>query len=126
MSVNQSPTNLQRACEAWGPTIPAWVRQLAAACDTTTQRAVAALLDKSGGYVSRIVNRKYEGSYSEAETLVRARIGGEGVNCPLFGEIPLASCIRNRRRKGRPVNAAHHLYARTCPACPNNSDGGEA
>jgi hypothetical protein len=123
MFLNQSgATNLDRAAAAWGAEMPRWVRLLASACDTASQKFVADRLGKSGGYVSRLVNRSYAGSYEEAEKLVRAAYGDEDVACPLWGAIPLASCIRNRRRKGPPRNALHHAHAATCPTCPNNSD----
>lgn len=120
MSVNQ--TNLDRARAAWGEDMPRWVRLLAGACDVTNQRAVGNRLGKTSGYISRLVNRNYTGSYAEAETIVRAAYGGEDVLCPLWGPIPLASCIRNRRRPGPPRNQAHHAFAAACPTCPNNSD----
>ena len=115
-------SNLDRAIAAWGADMPAWVRLLASACDASNQKLVADRLSKSGGYVSRVINRSYAGSYEEAETIVRAAYGNEDVVCPLWGAIPLSSCIRSRRRKGAPQNQAHLLHARTCPTCPNNTD----
>jgi hypothetical protein len=123
MSVNQAkPSNIDTAIGAWGFEMPAWVRLLATACDTANQRQVADRLGKSSGYISRIISRKYAGSYEEAETQVRAAYGAEDVLCPLWGPIPLSSCLSNRRRKAPPRNHAHHLHARTCPTCPNNTD----
>ncbi|UIJ46920.1 winged helix-turn-helix domain-containing protein [Sphingomonas cannabina] len=120
MFANQ--TNLDKAHAAWGADLPEWVKILAEACDRTNQREVADRLGKSGGYVSRIIRRDYAGSYDEAETLVRARLGAEVVACPLWGEIPLSSCLKLRRRKAPPQNHMHHACARTCPDCPNNTD----
>jgi hypothetical protein len=126
MSLNASSTNAERAVAAWGDEMPAWVRLLASACDIDNQRVVGDRLGKSSGYISRLINRSYAGSYAEAERLVRAAYGGEDVECPLFGPIPLSSCMRARRRKGPPRNQLHHQYASACPTCPNNSDGAEA
>lgn len=126
MALNVNVTNLDRAVAAWGEERPAWVRLLASACDTDNQRVVGDRLGKSSGYISRLINHSYAGSYAEAERLVRATYGEEDVHCPLFGPIPLASCLRNRRRKGPPRHQAHHQYAATCPSCPNNTDGGDA
>lgn len=125
MFVNHNPaaTNLAKARQAWGPDMPEWVKLLATACDTGSQRIVADRLGRSGGYVSRLINRSYAGSYDEAEVQVRAAYGGEGVVCPVWGEaIPLSSCLRNRRRTDPPNNQARRLYAANCPACPNNTD----
>ncbi|KQM23142.1 hypothetical protein ASE73_02645 [Sphingomonas sp. Leaf24] len=121
MSVKIS-TNLEKASGAWGSDLPEWVSLLANACDRTSQRAVAEQLGKSGGYVSRLINRAYAGSYPEAEQQVRARFGSDRVACPLWGEIPLSSCIRQRRRTDPPNNHMRHAAARTCPTCPNNTD----
>jgi hypothetical protein len=121
MSVNLE-TNMQRAAAAWGSDMPPWIRLLASACDTANQRQVGARLGRSSGYISRILSRKYAGSYEEAEMQVRAAYGAEGVLCPLWGPIPLSSCLINRRRKAPPRNQAHHLHAATCPTCPNNTD----
>lgn len=120
MSVNQ--TNLERAETAWTAPMPDWVRRLATACDADNQRVVAQRLRKSSGYVSRLLNRKYEGSYEEAETLVRAAYGIDEVDCPIWGAIPLKSCVRMRRRTATPQNMRDRLHADTCPTCPLNTD----
>jgi hypothetical protein len=114
--------NIDTARTAWGEDMPPYVRLLASACDASNQRKVADRLGRSGGWVSRVINRKYGGSYEEAETIVLAAFGNEGVVCPVFGAIPLASCVRSRRRKAPPQNQSHRWLAATCPTCPNNSD----
>ncbi len=113
--------NRLKAVAAWGDDCPPWVLMLADACDRTNQRIVADKLAKSGGYVSRLVNRSYAGSYPEAEQLVRATYADEGVVCPVFGQMPLKTCIRHRRRD-RPANWAQVQLASACPTCPNNTD----
>ena len=115
-------SNLQTAQRAWGGELPGWVTTLATACDRSSQREVAARLAKSGGYVSRIVNRVYAGSYEEAERQVRAVLAAERVVCPRWrDEIPLKTCIGHRRR--REIRTAEHReYAAWCPGCPNNTD----
>lgn len=122
MFVNQT-SNIGRACAAWGDDLPRWVRLLASACDVANQRVVAERLGKSGGYVSRIINRAYAGSYAEAEQLVRRFYGSEDVICPIYGAIPEKSCILNRRRKGSPRNHYERQFAQHCPDCTNNPDG---
>lgn len=122
MSVNILSTNIARAQAAWGGELPAWVRLLASACDDKNQRAVAERIGKSGGYVSRIINRAYTGSYIEAEQLVRRVYGDEDVICPIFGPIPEKSCILNRRRKSSPRNYLERQFSCHCPDCPNNPD----
>lgn len=115
--------NLVKATDAWGEAMPDWVRLLANACDRTSQRAAAERLARSSGYVSRLLSRKYEGSYEEAETIVRAAYAGASVACPAIGDaIPLSGCVRNRRRAGPPRNHLQQLFARHCPRCPLNTD----
>lgn len=118
-------SNRAKASAAWSPDCPPWVLLLADACDRTSQRIVADKLARSGGYVSRLINRSYAGSYEEAEQLVRAAYGAEGVMCPLYGEMPLRACIRHRRRKTPAANEMQVRLARACPDCPNNTDRNE-
>lgn len=120
----QAGTNIGRASTAWGPDMPRWVRLLASACDSSNQRSVGERLGKSSGYISRLISNTYAGSLDEAERLVRAAYGNEDVVCPLWGAIPLASCMTARRRKQPPTNQQHRLYRAHCPSCPNNNDAG--
>ena len=123
MFANHDGENLAKARQAWGRDLPEWVALLAGHCDQSNQREVGAKLDRSSGYVSRLINRSYAGSYEEAEQLVRSVLGGDEVLCPVWNDrIPLTSCRRNRRRKGTPRTQLHHAYARTCPTCPMNTD----
>lgn len=119
---NQTSTNLARALAAWGPDAPKWVRDFAAACDATSQKAAAARIGKSGGWASRIINRNYPAAYAEAKELISAEWGNDEVDCPLFGPMPERSCILNRRRKGSPQNYMARQFARACPTCPKNPD----
>jgi hypothetical protein len=121
-----SLTNLDRARQAWGEDMPPWVRLLGSACDSANQRQVGQRLGRSSGWVSRVLNATYGGSYEEAETLILAAYGNEGVVCPVFGAIPLSSCVRARRRKAPPQNQSHRWLAAACPICPNNSDRAHA
>lgn len=120
---NNDLSNLDRARAAWGADMPRWVQLLASACDTTSQREAGDRIGKSSGYISRILNNRYPGDLGEAEKLVRAAWGAEDVACPLWGPIPLRSCMAARRRTLPPQNSVHHLHRRACPTCPNNSDG---
>jgi hypothetical protein len=116
-----STSNVERAVFAWAD-CPEWVLDLARSCDASSQGAVADRLGKSGGYVSRILNAKYTGSYDEAERQVRAILAGDEVDCPAFGPMPLSTCIRARRRKTPPINTLQRCFAQHCPTCPLNSD----
>lgn len=115
-------TNADIVRAEWGDAAPPWIVLLASACDATNQTEVAQQLRKSGSYVSRLINNSYPGDMAEAERLVRAAYGNEDVLCPIWGPIPLDSCMRNRRRNQPPRNQAQRLFANHCPTCPNNSD----
>lgn len=115
-------TNVARATIAWGADMPRWVAQLAVACDRTSQRAVAGRLDVSSGYVSRLINRSYAGSYPEAERKVLSILAADLVECPLAGRIALKTCLRNRRRKTPAINVLHRAFDARCPSCPHNTD----
>lgn len=116
-------TNLEKARLAWGETMPLWINTLARACDAASQREVGDRVGRSGPYISRVINRTYTGSYEEAEQLVRSILDSDVVLCPVWRDaIPLAACIRNRRRKALPRTQMHHAYARVCRTCANNTD----
>jgi len=113
--------NLENARLAWGPAPPRYIELLTKACDTTSQRDVGNRLGRSSATVSKVINRKYPGSYDEVEQLVLSVLGGDTVRCPIWSnDIPLTVCMRERRRKTLPINSAQQMYARACPHCPNN------
>lgn len=131
MVINAPATNLERAILAWGEPMPRWVRLLANACDQASQRVVADRIEAAGfrcssATVSRLLNHRYGASYAEPERAVLAVYADDTSECPIFGPIPLAGCIRNRRRKHAPTNSVERLYAATCPTCPCNTDGRSA
>lgn len=126
VKVNSSTPNLSKARTAWGAELPDWVAALATACDRSNQRAVGDQLGRSSGYVSRIINHNYAGSYEEAEQLVRSRLNGERIRCPVWdSEILLSACRRYRRYRGIAHNQMLRTYAAACPTCPNNTDAEE-
>jgi len=103
--------------------MPDWIRLLATHCDQANQRSVADRLGKSSGYVSRLINRSYAGSYAEAENQVRSIFGSDRVLCPIVGQpIALKTCIRSRRREGVATNMLHRHFAARCPSCAHNTD----
>lgn len=115
-------SNLEKATLCWGDPVPEWVRLLAIAADKTGQKTAGAAIGRSGGYVSRVLRNDYPASYAEAEQLVSARFGNAEIICPEFGPIPKASCLRNRRRTGKPGNFLERRFALACPDCPLNPD----
>lgn len=123
VKVNRDASNIDRARAAWGADMPGWVQLLARACDATSQREAGERIGKSNAYVSRLLNNRYPGDLAEAEKLIRAAWGGEEVDCPIWGLLPLANCMRYRRRTELPINIMHRLHRRHCPSCRHNTDG---
>jgi hypothetical protein len=106
-----------------GAELPDWIAELAARCDATSQRSVAVQIGVSSPFISKLINRTYEAGYDEAEVTVRAAIMNENVECPIvIMPMPLASCLRNRRREAPPINLMHRQFASACPTCPLNPD----
>lgn len=122
MSLKVNSSNLAKAEQAWGHPLPDWVRLLADHADRVGQRGVGDRIGRNAATVSRIINACYPGDLAEAEQLIRANLGAEQVACPLWGTIPLASCMSARRRKLPPQNHKHRSERRVCPNCTNNSD----
>lgn len=116
-------TNLQRATIAWGDDMPDYIKLLAREADRLGQRGVGEKIDRSNATISKLINRCYTGgSYEECAVIINAAFGSNKVDCPLFGDIPIASCVRNRRRKGHAINALQRQFAAACPSCPLNPD----
>jgi hypothetical protein len=127
MSVKVNGSPVDRAAAAWGADMPDWVRTLAAACDTSSQRRVADRLARSTSLVSRVLTNSYPGDLADLENRVRAVLGAETVACPAIGDaIPLAACRRHRApvNKGLPARNHHQqLFRRHCPDCAHNPEG---
>jgi hypothetical protein len=111
-------TTLAKALAAWGGLAPDWLAALAAACDATSGRAVAARLDVSPAAVCRVLGGTY-GNTAAIERRVRTVLMTTRVICPVCGEIEVAAC---RTNQARPFTAVNPLFVRlyqACPACPH-------
>ena len=116
------PSPIERARAAWGEDMPAWVMDLAAECERTSQNKVAAQMRRSATLVSQVLGRKYPGSYAAVEEVVSGVFKGLTVACPALGEIPANECRDWRLKAVRfvNVNAARVRMYRACSACPRN------
>lgn len=128
MSVRvNSSAAVDRAEAAWGGEMPDWVRTLATACDSASQRRVAERMDRSASLISRVLANSYPGDLVDVAERVRATLGAETVDCPAIGDaIPLSACRRHRTPVNKGVPARNHhqqLFRRHCPDCPNNPEG---
>jgi hypothetical protein len=114
------PLDIARA--AWGPDMPDWIAELAAACAETSQNQVARRLDRSPSLVSNVLRRKYTGDMDAVEQRVRGVLMRSVVECPQLGTIPVQVCqdwrARSRRFSGH--NAQRAQMFRACRNCPRN------
>ena len=102
-----------------------WIDALRAACDASTQAAVAQRLGYSAAVVSQVLNGRYAGDVGRVETAVRGLLMRETLDGPVLGKIRRDECLRNQRApfsaNGDPVR---RVLRATCPKCPNNHQGG--
>jgi transcriptional regulator with XRE-family HTH domain len=65
-------SNLHKAETAWGEALPSWIRLLAETADRFGQARTAALLGRSGGFVSRLIANDYPNAASYEARIVAA------------------------------------------------------
>lgn len=107
-------SNLEKAKNAWQGMPPEWVEAMASACDVTSQRKVAALLDYSAGAVNAVINHKWPASTDAIEQAVRDKLMATTVICPVQGEIGLDVCLANQ---ALPFAATNNMRVRLFRAC---------
>lgn len=114
---------LLTSLDAWGDTLPDWVRALAEACEASSQNKVAQQLGYSGALVSNVLRNRYPGDLRAVENIVRGTLMAETVACPALGELSLADCQHWRRKSRTPTsgNSLDNRMARACRKCPINT-----
>lgn len=118
---------LEKARDAWGADMPAWVRVLAEECDRTSQNKAAIRLGRSSSLVSNVLSNKYGGEYAgdleAVEELVRGALMGETLICPVLGEIDKKACRDWRGRAGEfsARNTRAVQMFRACNRCPRHT-----
>lgn len=116
------PDLIKQAEEAWGASLPDWIRALAIQCQRTSQSKVAAELGRSPAVVSTVLRNKYAGSYPRIEERVRGVYLAGKVICPAVGELPTNEC-QDWREKGRVFASGNPMRTRmfrACRTCPIN------
>ena len=116
----ESPLEIARA--AWGEALPTWVEALAVECARSSQKAVAARLNRSGAVISTVLRNKYEGSVSAIEELFNGAFLNMRIGCPELGELPVNEC-QHWRGKARHFASGNPLRVRmfrACASCPRN------
>lgn len=123
-----SATETARKC--WGDDLPEWVGALAAACDASSQAAVARRLLKDGGSaysaaaVSTVLSRTYNANLTAIERAVRTALGLE-TDCPHLGRpISFADCDRHSSGIGSAASPMAMRQWRACQGCPRSKSKG--
>ena len=107
-----------KVAQTWGEAAPDWLAAMAAACDATSGRAVAARLGVSPAAVSRVLGGTY-GDTTAMERRVRETIMTTRVDCPVVGEISVATCREHQARPFTAVNPTFVRLFRACRTCPH-------
>jgi len=131
MSAPLKQTPVQRATEAWGETMPEWVRAVAEACEKETQAAVGKRFGYSGSTVNQLLSNTYRGDIGRVEASVRGGLMSETVLCPILQDIPRNVCLTWQKRPFSTASANAVRMHRACRSgCKHsrlngNRDGGD-
>ena len=116
----QGASAVDRARTHWGADLPAEVAALAAACDASTGKAVAATLGYSPALVSHVLANRYPGDMERVFEKIRGALMGATLECPVLGEIGRHRCLDEQRRPFAATNSIRARLYHACRACPNN------
>lgn len=116
---------LEKAKLGWGEDMPDWVRILAMASDSTSHGTVSKQIGYSKAVISTAIKGTYPGDLKKLQTAVNANLMDAKVDCPIVGNIPLASCLKNQVPPQRYTNREQVKFVQSCPSCPNYQNGGK-
>ncbi|MBK5957426.1 transcriptional regulator [Rhodoplanes elegans] len=121
-------TPSEKAAEAWGVELPAWVEALAAEATRTSQNAAAVRVGYSAAVVSAVLSRSYKGDYAAVEARVSGALMGAVVDCPVLGEIARDHCLDQQKLGFAATSSVRARVARACRsgACPHSRIKGDA
>ncbi len=109
------PLCIDTARDAWGATMPDWVRELAEYCDRHgKQSAGAEAIGYSISVVNYVLKNRYPGDLHKVETAVRGAIMRETVACPVIGEITKNVCLKNQAQPFAITNSQRIRVYRAC------------
>ncbi|WP_261398087.1 hypothetical protein [Maritimibacter alkaliphilus] len=117
-------SQVMTAQNAWGDTMPDWIRTLAQACADSSQNQVARRLGYSSTVVSLVLRNKYVGDIVGVELAVRGTFENLCIACPVLGEIPLLDC-RDWQQKARTYSNENSMRVRmfrACNRCPQRKE----
>lgn len=115
MSAATKKTATQIVNECWGSDAPAWVKQLAAACDETSQANTATRIKRSASLVNMVLKNTYTGDLADVRQRCETALA-DCVECPVLGDITGTECLN---WQNKPFNGANHVLVRMFRACRN-------
>lgn len=83
------------------------------------QAKVARLIGRAPSGINQILKGTYAADPSRVLELVEAEFGEQTVTCPELGEIPLPTCIEERKKPFRATSSQRVRLYRACQSCPN-------
>ena len=107
-------TNHEKAEAAWGSSLPGWVEKLAAACDATSVRKVAADMEVSPAIVSLTIRNKHHAPLDFIENKVKSLLDLSILPCPILGMISRKDCKDNQQKPFSSINPIAVQLFRAC------------
>lgn len=109
-----------------GTTIPDWLSALATYCDRVGRKRAAADLGYSEATISQTLSGKYGGDIDRIKEVVRGKLLGSTVVCPVLGEIGRDHCLSEQRKKYAGTSSVRTRLFHACPNCINRKGGDHA
>lgn len=100
-----------------------WLSALRAACQASSQAAVARRLGVSTSMVNQALKGAYKGDITRLQTLVEGELLHQIVGCPAVGDMPKHKCLehQSRPRSMAFVNPYFSKLYRACRSgCPHS------
>lgn len=113
---NRTTRSAERMRKAWGNHAPAWIVRLAAACDNSSQNAVAERIGYSPAAVSSVLNRRYAGDMDGVAAAVERALSSDALVCPEIGQMTIGDCVEWQDQAETFVNVSP-LRVRMFRAC---------
>lgn len=118
---------LKKARAAWGDAIPDWVVALAEEATRTTAVNAARRIGYSGGLLTGVFGKKYNGDMGRVEAKVRGALMSAVVTCPVVGEIGLDRCLDEQKMGHTGASSIRAKLYRACRGgCPHSRIATEA
>jgi hypothetical protein len=112
---------LAKAKAAWGAALPDWVETLALEANRTTSAKAARRIGYSGGLLTGVFGKKYNGDLVRVEAKVRGALMSATVVCPVVGEIGLDRCLNEQKMGNTGASSIRARLYRGCRGgCPHS------